>query len=349
MGKIDISLAEYFSDPIRYADLLNGYIFQGRQKVKPDDVLEKDSRVTGILGKFGSLRKRHRIQKYRDIVRRIVFGTHIAIIGLEHQQLIHRAMPVRILMEDAAGYDEQLRKIQKHHRRMRDLHGDEYVGGFSSQDYLNPILTIVIYWGEDSWTGPKNLHELMKLDRFPEELRPYINNYPIYVLDVRTCPNLERFQSDIREVFGFVQTSKDTQALFQFVEQHREQFEKLQEDAYDLIAVLTGSAELAENKADHKNEGGTFNMCEGLRGLIEEGRQEGLADGWRQGLADGRRQGLADGRRQGLADGLSSKAKTVARNMFLRGMSADDAAAICEEDIDLIRSWFEEWTKKGCK
>lgn len=238
MGKIDISLAEYFSDPIRYADLLNGYIFQGRQKVKPDDVLEKDS-----------------------------------------------------------------------------------------------LLTIVIYWGEDSWTGPKNLHELMDLDRFPEELRPYINNYPIYVLDVRTCPNLERFQSDIREVFGFVQTSKDTQALFQFVEQHREQFEKLQEDAYDLIAVLTGSAELAENKADHKNEGGTFNMCEGLRGLIEEGRQEGMADG----------------RRQGLADGLSSKAKTVARNMFLRGMSADDAAAICEEDIDLIRSWFEEWTKKGCK
>jgi len=149
----------------------------------------------------------------------------------------------------------------------------------------------------------------------------------------------EQFQSDIREVFGFLQTSKDKHALLEFVEKHRERFEQLQEDAYDLIAVLTGSAELAEHKMERQNEGGTFNMCEGLKGLIEDGRLEGLADGIRQGLADGRRQGLADG--------SVSKARTVARNMFLRGMSAEDTAAICEEDLELIRAWFREWGKEG--
>ena len=111
----------------------------------------------------------------------------------------------------------------------------------------------------------------------------------------------------------------------QFVEKHREQFEHLEEDAYDLIAALTGSAELAATKMQRKNEGGTFNMCEGIRALIEDGKIEGRIDGIRQG-----------GR---------SKAETVAHNMFLRGMTAEDTAAICEEDIELIRSWFDGWRK----
>lgn len=117
--------------------------------------------------------------------------------------------------------------------------------------------------------------------------------------------------------------------MMQFVEKHREQFEHLEEDAYDLIAALTGSAELANSKMQRKNEGGTFNMCEGIRALIEDGIQEGI----QRGKIDGIRQG---GR---------SKAETVAHNMFLRGMTAEDTATICEEDIELIRSWFDGWRK----
>lgn len=325
MGKIDISLADFFSDMDRYADLINVYIFHGRRVVKAVDILEKDSRVTGILRRLGNRKRRHLIQKYRDIVRRIVFGTHIVVLGLEHQEHIHYAMPVRILMEDAAEYDEQMRKIQKRHRRLKDLHGAEYIGSFSKQDRINPILTIVIYYGEEPWTGPKDLYEMMDLESIPEEIKERINNYPIYILEVRSYPDIEKFQSDIREVFGFVQTAKDKDALMQFVEKHREQFEHLEEDAYDLIAALTGSAELADSKMQRKNEGGTFNMCEGIRALIEDGIQRGKIDGIRQG-----------GR---------SKAETVAHNMFLRGMTAEDTAAICEEDIELIRSWFDGWRK----
>lgn len=47
MGQKDISLVRYFEDRERYADLINGFVFQGNQVVSEDDVQEMDSRVTG--------------------------------------------------------------------------------------------------------------------------------------------------------------------------------------------------------------------------------------------------------------------------------------------------------------
>lgn len=118
MGQKDISLVRYFEDNDRYADLINGFIFDGDQIVSGDDIHELDSRETGLLTKF---RKRIRFQKYRDAVRKVVFGLGFVVIGLENQDFIDFSMPVRIMLEDAAGYDKQLRQIRKRHRNRHDL------------------------------------------------------------------------------------------------------------------------------------------------------------------------------------------------------------------------------------
>lgn len=130
MGQKDISLVRYFEDQERYADLMNGFVFQGKQVVSEDDVQDMDSRVTGV---FGRLKKRFLVQRYRDGVKRIVFGMGVAVIGLENQDRIHYGMPVRIMMEDAADYDRQMRRIGRFHRRKKDLQGDEFLGGFAKR------------------------------------------------------------------------------------------------------------------------------------------------------------------------------------------------------------------------
>ena len=58
MGKADAAMERYLEDPARYADLINGYRFHGRQVLKPEDILEKDSRLSGI-----SYRRRMKKQK----------------------------------------------------------------------------------------------------------------------------------------------------------------------------------------------------------------------------------------------------------------------------------------------
>ena len=52
-------------------------------------------------------------------------------------------------------------------------------------------------------------------------------------------------------------------------------------------------------------------MCEAIRGMIEDGRIEGRLEG----------------KIEGKYEGALEKTRTVARNMYLRGMSAEDAVA----------------------
>lgn len=213
MGQKDISLVRYFDDRARYADLINGFIFCGEQVVSEEDVQEMDSNVTGV---FGRLRNRFMVQKYRDCVRKIVFDTGFAIVGIENQDQVHYAMPVRIMLEDAAGYDRQLRHIRKRHRQ---------------------------------------------------------------VLELRSFEDIDCFRTDLREVFGFIKHSNDKNREWEFAFQNEETFQCLDEDAFDVIISVTGSAELEQIKDMYCEEGGKINMCEAIRGMIEDGRIEGVKQG----------------------------------------------------------------------
>ncbi len=327
MGKKDMALYRYFQDEDRIADLLDVYVFGGRRVIRGADIYEKDSRVTGI---FGRLRRRLPVQKYRDLIRRVALNTDFVIVGLEHQAEIHYAMPVRVMFEDAANYDEQLRKIQKLHRRKRDLRGAEWLGGFAKSDRLEPVVTIVLYYGREPWDGAKDLHQLMDCEGIPGEIMGLVNNYGLHVLEVGNYPDTDRFQTDIREVFRFIQCANDKAAMKALTESEPEHYSALEEDAFDVIAALTNSEALELVKEDCMEEGGKVNMCKAIEDMI----------------ADGRLEGMLEGRLEGERTGARSKAETVAKNMFRRGMSEEDAAAICEEDIEQVRAWFAMWRKK---
>lgn len=272
MGQKDISLVRYFEDNDRYADLINGFIFDGDQIVSGDDIHELDSRETGLLTKF---RKRIRFQKYRDAVRKVVFGLGFVVIGLENQDFIDFSMPVRIMLEDAAGYDKQLRQIRKRHRNRHDLHEDEFLSGFSADDKVHPVITICIYYGQKPYDGARELYQIMEYENLPNNLKRYLNNYKIHVLEIGKFLDIDRFQTDIREVFGFIQRSENPEEEKAFTFQNKDRFQELDEDAYDVITAVTGSKELELIKNNYRYKGGKINMCQAILGMIDEGRAEG--------------------------------------------------------------------------
>lgn len=311
-------MTRFFEDDDRYADLVNGYVFCGKQVVSGSDIVEKNGVVSGILG---NIRSRTVFRKYRDLVRKVIFGTDFVIVGLENQDKIHYAMPVRVMLEDAAGYDEQMRKIQRQSKGRR-LKGAEFLGRFAKTDRIKPVVTIVIYYGRERWDGPKDLFQIMECEKLPEEMRNLINNYRIHVLEVNSYKDIHHFRTDLYEVFGFIQRAGDKAAEQVFTSENEAVFSHLEEDAYDVITALTGSEELAAVK-DKYREGEAVNMCEAIRGMIEDGRMEGI--------------------QKGLKDGKREKSRTVACNMFARGMSPESAAAICEEDRELVEEWYRRW------
>lgn len=304
MGKRDIALARYFEDEDRYADLINGFVFRGEPVISGENILDKNTRITGFV-----------------------------VIALEHQDQIHYSMPVRVMLEDAAGYDEQMRRIQKKNQKVKGLDKGEFLGSFRKEDRLNAVFTIVLYYGEKTWDGAKDLYSLINFDEVPEMLKDLFNNYRLHVLEVRRFKDIDQFNTDLREVFGFIGFSADKTAVRNYVAENQDSFEQLSEDAYDVIAVMAHSKELEDVKERYRKKGGKINMCEAIRGMIEDGRLEG------------RREGKLEGRREG-----ELKAKQiVARNMYLRGMSEEDTSGLCEEDIELVRQWFHKWRKQDTR
>lgn len=137
----------------------------------------------------------------------------------------------------------------------------------------------MIYYGEEPWNNSKDIYDILAHKDLPEEIKTFINHYPIHVLDVRRFTNEECFQTDVREVFGFIRRSLDKEAVKQYLKEREEQFTNIDEDAYDLIAAMTDTKQLQMVKDKYRSEEGEINMCKGLLDWVEESKIEGKSAG----------------------------------------------------------------------
>lgn len=268
----DAAAVEFFEKPERFADLLNGELFGGKTVVKPEDVQERNRKAARIR------RKRRKItgqEIERDVVRSVSLGVKLVLVSLENQSDIHYAMPLRVMNGDSVRYDAQWRKIRKAHQEKKDLAGAEFLSGFSKEDKLIPELTIVLYYGEEPWDAPRCLREMLDLSNLPGELEHLAADYPMHLIEIRNYPNPERFRTDLRYVFEFLQNADDGEKLKNYVSKNQKELSELAEDTYDLIDVMANTEILEELKPDYKNRTGGYNMCKGLQEWMEASVKEG--------------------------------------------------------------------------
>lgn len=114
MGEANVIVNQWLGTKKRFADLFNGYVFEGRQIVDADNLepldREADIIVTGKDEKKGR-------QRYRDIIMR--WGNvGLAILACENQDKVHYAMPVRMMVYDGLSYTDQIQKLWEKNRRM---------------------------------------------------------------------------------------------------------------------------------------------------------------------------------------------------------------------------------------
>lgn len=122
--------------------------------------------------------------------------------------------------------------------------------------------------------------ELLQTEGIPEELIALIHNYPMNLIQIKDIDYLEEFQTDLHETFGFIKYQYNSSKLSQFVEENREKFQNLPEDAYDFITCQTGTRKLKQFKLKCKTKEGNYNMCKALddweKQNIERGVQLGI-------------------------------------------------------------------------
>nr|WP_295263075.1 Rpn family recombination-promoting nuclease/putative transposase [uncultured Blautia sp.] len=283
MAKKDIPSINYFKDKTRIADLLNVYLYDGNKIISPQDIselnpilakswwndkeLKTNVNITDVLFEVKvPAEEEVDAESANNDTRKVPI-----IISIQNQSDISYVMPVRVINADANGYYLQWKDIERKHKREKQAWADpgEFLSKFKESDRLKPILTIVIYFGKDNWNGAKSLKEITDLKVCPLHIQKQMQDYSINLIEVRNFSDVEKFTTDLREVFGFLQNDENKQQLEKCVEKHRAALINLEEDAYDLICVMSDMKKLQELKSKLRQEGGC-NMCKALEEIIED-------------------------------------------------------------------------------
>ena len=167
-----------------FSDIVNGFVFCGKRTVKSRDLRSLKVRSQYKADK-GNLHEEERDNaKYWSAGK-----VKIAILGLENQTDPDKDMPFRIIGYDGAAYRSQLL--------------DENSKGRC------PVLSIVLYFGESRWSGPRSIKEMVEI---PEGLEEYVNDYKLHIFEIAylTEDQVKLFRSDFRIVADyFVQKRKN--------------------------------------------------------------------------------------------------------------------------------------------
>lgn len=85
----DLEIGRCLSDDKRYADLINGLLFSGEQRIQESDLQEVDSR--SFLKRWSRKKSERYRPLRRDLIKKSAFGVNFALIGVENQELDEEA------------------------------------------------------------------------------------------------------------------------------------------------------------------------------------------------------------------------------------------------------------------
>ena len=180
----------------------------------------------------------------KDLVRKVRFGIQVMLVAIEEQSDIHYAMPLKVLNGDAALYDKQWSGIRREHKRKERPERRGIHLRFRKRRSPNPgIQRSTVLWragvgrtalpeGDDGFQYP------------PGGSGGEDCGLSVHLIDVRRYPHAERFRTDLKLVFGFLQRASEPEELTEFIEENTKEFSSLTEDAYDMIASMSKTGEL---------------------------------------------------------------------------------------------------------
>ena len=274
----DVGWKSYFDDNHRYADVINGAGCNGKQFVKNTDLQEVDTASKG---------------KARDLIRKTAFGVNFALIGIENQETVDYRLPLRNLHYEVNQYEKQAAQIKKEVKlNPKGLTKGEYLYGFKKESRLFPVITFVLYSGKEPWDGPIRLRDIIDFTNIPEELRDKVADFPINLIDIRRLEDTSMFQTDVKYVFDFIRCADNKEKLYELVNSEP-YYQAMDEDAYDVVTMYTNSTELVGIE-EYEGKGGKRDVCQAIKDLMADSRQEGREEGIKEGIKEGREEGIEE-------------------------------------------------------
>lgn len=149
------------------------------------------------------------------------------------------------------------------------------------RDRIRPVSTLVIYWGNKPWDGPRSLHEFLDFSGYgesaTEEMKRLVPEFPLHILDLNEDNDYSGFRTPLRTVFELYARRADKGRFLDYVKAH-EECRHLDAETYEILGELIGVAKLRKLR-DKTGEEEERDMWKAVEDLIEEGRIEGRTEG----------------------------------------------------------------------
>lgn len=286
--KPDIVLKNYWSDNEQFADLFNAVLFDGETIIKADELEDLDTEESTVLE---NREYAESIQSSRDVIKiqkkSETLGIQFMMYGLENQERIHYAMPMRVMGYDYMAYKKQYDSNSKKRQNSKSMAEDEYISKMKRTDKFIPVITIVVYYGEKPWDGATSLHGMLNI---PSKLINFISDYKMNLIEARenklTLHNINNV-----DLFNLLEIIMDNGLSKK--EAREKVIEYTREHKVDKSVVLTvagaTNCNIDYNLLDKKGEA---DMCTLFEEIAKESENKGRLEGRAEGRAEGKAEGI---------------------------------------------------------
>lgn len=320
MGKFDIKCKSFYSRPTNFADLINGAVFGGRMVVCAEDLKEAETEVLDkVRGKA----------YFVDVAKKwIVKDCNLLITAIENQNRIDYGMVIRNMLKEALLYENQVDDIKKFHKEAGDLSQREYISGISESDMLTPVIMVVIYFGDEPWSGPRTLYDMVDVDN---ELVSFIYNYKLNLIDYHDFEDFEMFHGEVRKVFEALKIKENEEKTKEFISGNPVMYKQ----TADMLASIL-NIRLLKKYSTRTEEGDVINMCKAWDDHYESGKKEGITIGERLGEERGEERGEKIGEERGEKIGRQLSILELVKEGYITAGIAASKLQCSEKEIMLL-------------
>lgn len=264
--KNDTISKDFWRDNEHFADLFNAVLFGGEQVVKPDNLEEMDTDVSGII-----MADDYKLSlgRFRDVVKKNFDGIELVVLGLEIQEYIHYGMPLRTMVYDSLGYLKEFEGVRKWNKDngVKAVDADEFLSGIKKDDRFHPIINIILYYGEKEWDGPVSLKDMM-VD-MPERFANLFADYEINLVQMLDSGRLLFHNEDVRILFDVV--SNIYKRNIDYIYSKYDGIE-VDGELFWMIGKITSNENMLEISREKKGE--SVVMCDAWREYVEGKQRE---------------------------------------------------------------------------
>ena len=266
MARTDEPIKKLFKNKENFADLFNATIFQGKQVIKADKLIEINTEDIHIEDK--TTEELEITKKYRDLTMLYKDRVLQIVLGCEDQSTVDYSMPIRTMLYDALAYEKQRNDLEL----KQNAEGKYYRRKMTKNQKVLPVLTIIFYYGEKQWDGATSLHDVIQWSG-EQELQEIVPDYKMNLIWAYGQEDIDKFKSDLQYILYLLKYKQEEDKLEKYIEENDEKLQHMNQDTHNAIVALMGSEIL---EGIENEEGGEIRMeSKALQAIQRRGIKEG--------------------------------------------------------------------------